>query len=261
MTLRLPSTVALLFSWISMASGGQMISTVHDSTPGQTPNQIGLPADGTAPIGSTAYVVSVTKEGTVGSLLAQDSVQAVVPEFTVVGGIAVTPDRKATEAGTWNQESRNGPSIGVEYQAWKGVFTELNYVNTNTRLQNYAINTWTMNRLSLDSGYEHSWRTGKLSPFVKLGAGVMVLVSGQATDHTSAGLDKRMELLTGAGLRYRLSNHVSAVLEYEGRIIRNPDFSDHSWKPERNFLSEGKIGISYAFNGSVRSKALRFKKN
>lgn len=210
-----------------------MLSTVDDSM---------------APLGPTASMVYGPKKAALGSVPAQDSVPAVAPELTVTAGLAVTPNRKATEGGTWNQESKNGPSLGVEYQAWKGVFTELNYVNTNTRLQNYAINTWTMNEVSLDAGYERRWHTGKLSPFIKLGGGVMVIMSGQATDHSSAGLDKRMEVLTGAGVRYRLSNHVYAVLEYEGRIIRNPDFSDHSWKPERNFLSEGKIGISYDFN-------------
>jgi opacity protein-like surface antigen len=63
-----------------------------------------------------------------------------------------------------------------------------------------------------------------------------------------------MEVLTGAGIRYRLSDHVSAVLEYEGRIIRNPDFTDHSWKPERNFLSQGTVGFAYVFGaGSEKS--------
>ena len=77
----------------------------------------------------------------------------------------------------------------------------------------------------------------------------MVLISGYATNNTTAGLDKRMEVLTGTGFRYRLNNHMSTILEYEGRLIRNPDFSDHSWKPQRNFLSEGSIGISYVFGG------------
>jgi hypothetical protein len=197
--------------------------------------------------GSTADTMSGTKAKTPDSLPAQDSVRAMVQEVTVNAGIAVTPDRKATEWGTWNQESRNGPSVGVEYQVWKDAFTELNYVNTNTRLKNYVINTWTMNRLSMDAGCEHRWHKGKLSPFMKLGAGVMVLMSGHATDHTNVGLDDRMEVLTGTGIRYRLSNNVSVALEYEGRIIRNPDFTDHSWKPQRNFLSEGNIGISYIF--------------
>jgi opacity protein-like surface antigen len=188
-----------------------------------------------------------TKSSTSDSPPSDDSIGAMAHELTVSAGIEVTPNRKATESGTWNQESRNGPSIGVEYRFWKGLFSELNYVNTNTRLQNYAINTWTMNRLSLDAGYEHSWRAGQLSPFIKVGGGVMVLMSGYANNHTSAGLDDRAEILSGAGVRYRLSNHMSAVLEYEGRLIRNPDFSDHGWKPERNFLSEGTIGIAYSF--------------
>jgi hypothetical protein len=200
-------------------------------------------------IGSTAFIISSTKAKSTDSLPTQRSIWTADPDLTVTAGLAVTPDRKATEDGTWNQESKNGPAVGVEYQAWKNLFTELDYVNTNTRLQNYAINTWTMNRLSLDAGYEHRWHTGKLAPFVKVGTGVMILLSGHATNYSNVGLDDRMEVLTGAGVRYRLSNHMSAILEYEGRIIRNPDFSDHSWKPERNFLTEGKAGLSYTFGG------------
>jgi len=177
----------------------------------------------------------------------KDSLQPAGHELTVNAGLAITPHRNATEQGTWNQESRNGPSVSGEYRAWKSLFAELNYVNTNTRLKNYDINTWTMNRLSLDAGYERRWRTGNLSPFIKIGTGIMVLLSGHATNGTNVGLDDRMEVLTGAGIRYRLSSHFSAVLEYEGRIIRNPDFSDHSWKPQRNFLSEGTLGFSYTF--------------
>jgi hypothetical protein len=223
MTLKLPSAVVLLFSCTSLFMCTSIMSGAQNNLDNST--------------------TQASANGT------QDSDSVSTHDLTVTAGIEVTPNRKATEGGTWNPESKNGPSIGVEYQAWKGVFTELNYVNTNTRLQNYALNTWTMNRLSLDAGYERRWRRGKLSPFIKLGGGVMVLISGRDTDNTSAGLDKRMEVLTGGGFRYRLSNHMSAFLEYEGRIIRNPDFSDHGWKPQRNFLSEGSIGVSYAFGG------------
>ena len=252
------SAVILLFICVSTVGNAQMPGTMHQSTLDGPPEVVSpdndekvqthdSPLGAGARIGSTAFIISSTKAKIPDILPTRDSVRPAEQDLTVTAGLAVTPDRKATEGGTWNQESRNGPSLGVEYQAWRSMFTELDYVNTNTRLQNYAVNTWTMNRLSLDAGYEHRWRTGRLSPFVKLGTGVMVLMSGHATNDTNVGLDERMEVLAGTGVRYRLNSHVSAVMEYEGRVIRNPDFSDHSWKPERNFLSEGKIGFSYDF--------------
>lgn len=173
-------------------------------------------------------------------------ISALASDLTVTTGLAVTPNRQATEVGTWNQESRMGPTAGIEFRA-KFLFAEANYVNTNTRLQNYALNTWTMHRVSLDGGIMHQWHAGRFTPFAKVGGGVMAILSGMDTNGTSAGNDTRIEGLAGLGIKYRLSHRFSAALEYEGRLIRNPDFADHSWKPQRNWLSEPEIGISYTF--------------
>lgn len=177
-------------------------------------------------------------------------------DLTLTTGIQVTPNKQATESDhVWNQESRIGPSAGIVFRKWftahQGIFVESNYGNTDTRLQVYSQNTWTMSRISLDGGYTYRWETGRLSEHLKAGVGSMVTICGMDTIGGSAGNDVRMEALVGAGLSYRLSRRFSAVLEYEGREIRNPDFTDHAWKPQRALINEPKIGIMYTF---VRSR-------
>ncbi len=176
-------------------------------------------------------------------------------DLTITAGLAFTPNRKATDTDSggqvWNQESRTGPSTGLTFRTWlshhSGLFGEVGYSNTNTRLANYDVNTWTMNRVTVDGGYTYRWMMGRFTPYVKVGCGAMIFISGMATNNTSAGLDDRMEGLAGSGLDYSFSRHLSLRLEYEGRLIRNSDFSDITWRPQRNWISEPRLGISYVF--------------
>jgi hypothetical protein len=176
-------------------------------------------------------------------------------DLTITAGLPVTPNRTATDTYSndhiWNQESRIGPSAGLMYRKWlgkhSGIFGETDWSNTNTRLGDYSVNTWTMNRITIDGGYTYHWLSGHWSPYVKAGVGCMVFMSGMAQNGTSAGLDNRMEELAGAGVSYRLSKRFGAVLEYNARFLRNPDFNDHTWHPQRNVISAPAIGISYTF--------------
>lgn len=174
------------------------------------------------------------------------AVSPLAGDLTVTTGIAITPLRTADD-GRWNQESRLGPTAGLEYRFFKGFFAEANYVNTNTRLGDYSINLWTMTRASVDGGYMPTKRLGKYELYAKGAIGAMTLVSGKALDLASAGLDDRLEWVVGAGVRRNLLNHLSIGVEYEGRIIRNPDFSDHTWHPQMNLLSEPKLTLTYRF--------------
>ena len=176
-------------------------------------------------------------------------------DFTITVGVPVTPNRQATDTNTvWNQESRIGPSAGLTFRKWlsihNGLFGEVDYSNTNTRLADYDVDTWTMNRVTVDGGYSYRWLLGRFTPYVKVGCGAMVFISGTALNNTSAGLDDRMEGLAGSGIDYRIRCRISPKLEYEGRLIRNPNFSDITWKPQRNWISEPKLGITYTFGQS-----------
>jgi hypothetical protein len=63
------------------------------------------------------------------------------------------------------------------------------------------------------------------------------------------GLDGRMDEIVGTGVNYRLSRRFSLLAEYDCHFFRNPDFTDHTWHPERNEVSEPKIGLTYTFGG------------
>lgn len=193
-----------------------------------------------------------TATGMILALFAALSVDAA--DLTLTIGAAITPNRQATEWGVWNQESRLGPTAGLIYRkslsAHHGVFTEANWSNTDQRLQVYSTNTWTMNRVSIDGGYMYRWSAGRWSPYLGVGIGSMVFISGRDTNLSTAGLDCRMEALGSAGVSYRLSSRFSARLGYEARWLRNPNFSDPYWKPQRNIISEPKIGLMYTFRGN-----------
>ncbi len=171
-------------------------------------------------------------------------------DITLLTGAQITPDRTAVDsAGLQQQKSRPGPSAGLAWTNWlsrhQGIAAEANLGNTNTRLADFAWNTWTMNRVSVDGLYVWRWPRRKLTPFVKGGLGAMITVSGQSPGHVVVGLDWRMEQIAGAGMTYRLTPQFALVAEYESRFFRNPDFSDHQWHPERNVLSEPRIGITW----------------
>ena len=181
---------------------------------------------------------------------------AAADDLTATFGTQITPDRTATtQTGIYPQQSRPGPSVGIEYEHWfnshHGVAFAVNYSNTNTQLADFALNTWTMNRLSFDGEYKYHWNFGKISPFAKAGIGSLVTLSGEAPPPGKfpVGLDVRLEEIAGAGLSYRLSRRFRLLAEYECRFFRNPDFSDHGWHPQRNEVSEAKFGIGYAFRG------------
>lgn len=171
-------------------------------------------------------------------------------EIALVSGAQLTPDRTAVDsAGLQQQKSRPGPSAGFVYTTWlgrhQGVGAEANLGNTNTRLADFASNNWTMNRVSVDGFYIYRWPRGNFTPFVKGGVGSMILVSGAAPSHIVVGLDWRMEQIAGAGFTYRLSPQFGFTAEYQSRFFRNPDFSDHQWHPQRNVLSEPRIGLTW----------------
>jgi len=188
----------------------------------------------------------------------QDTEVSHTSDFSITVGLPVTPNRQATDTDTgalvWNQESRIGPSVGITFCKWlsihNGLFAEVGYSNTNTRLADYGVNTWTMNRVTVDGGYTYRWTFGRITPYVKVGCGAMVFISGMALNNTSAGLDDRMEGLAGSGVDYSFSRRLSLKVEYEGRFIRNSDFSDITWRPQRNWISEPRIGITYTFGHS-----------
>jgi opacity protein-like surface antigen len=73
----------------------------------------------------------------------------------------------------------------------------------------------------------------------------MITISGHASGGPLVGIDWRMEEIAGAGVEYRLTRRIALNAEYVARFVRNPDFSDHDWHPERNVVSEPRIGITY----------------
>jgi hypothetical protein len=179
---------------------------------------------------------------------------AVLPgaDLTMTTGVQITPDKTA-DAGLYPQQSRPGPSVGIEYGHWftshHGVVFGVDYANTDTRLADFTANNWTMNRLGFDAAYEYRWNFRGVSPFAKLGIGSLVTLSGQAPGNVPVGVDWRLEELAGVGVSYRLSRRFGLLAEYECHFFRNPDFSDHAWYPQRNEVSEPKFGITYTFSG------------
>jgi hypothetical protein len=171
-------------------------------------------------------------------------------DITLLSGAQITPDRTAVDsAGLQQQKSRPGPSAGLAYTTWlgshQGVGAEANFGNTNTRLADFASNNWTMNRVSVDGFYIYRWPRRNFTPFMKAGVGTMILISGAAPSHIVVGLDWRMEETASAGFTWRLSPQFGFTAEYQSRFFRNPDFSDHQWHPQRNVLSEPRIGLTW----------------
>jgi hypothetical protein len=171
-------------------------------------------------------------------------------DITILTGVQLTPNRTAIAAdGLQRQISRAGPSAGIGARFWlsghSGLFAESTLGNTNTQLADFALNSWTMNRVSVDGGYIYRIPRGRWTPYVRGGAGTMITISGHAPGGQQAGLDWRMEEIAGAGAEYRVGRRFSLNAEYLARFFRNPDFSDHSWRPERNMVSEPRIGITY----------------
>ncbi len=171
-------------------------------------------------------------------------------EITITTGAQFTPNRNALDgAGVQRQISRTGPSGAAGVKFWlsshSGLFAEATFANTNTQLADFARNTWTMNRVSIDAGYIYRLNRGRWAPYVKAGAGSMITISGRAPGGPEVGLDCRMEEIAGPGVEYRLGRRFSFQAEYLARFFRNPDFSDHGWHPERNVISEPRIGIAY----------------
>lgn len=176
-------------------------------------------------------------------------------ELTVTAGAQITPDKTAiNQYGVWPQDSRVGPSAGMEYifdlGAHQGIGFLVDYANTDTRLANMDFNTWTMTRLVFAPEYVYRFRKGRFSPFLKAGVGGMITVSGKAAgapDAPGVGLDGRTDEIAGVGMSYAFSRHFSVLAEYDCNFFRNPDFTDHTWHPQRNEVSEPKIGLTYRF--------------
>lgn len=171
-------------------------------------------------------------------------------EITITTGAQITPNRTAmAPAGVQPQISRLGPTAGLAAKFWlsrhSGLFAESTFGNTNTQLADFSGNTWTMNRVSVDAGYVYRLPRTRWTPYFRAGAGTMITISGRASGGPRVGIDWRMEEIAGAGVEYRLTRNFSLNTEYLARFFRNPDFSDHDWHPERNIVSEPRIGITY----------------
>jgi hypothetical protein len=178
------------------------------------------------------------------------AVSVLASDLTITTGAQITPNKTA-DNGAYKQQSRLGPSVGVEFRKWfsahHGLEAEGNFGNTDTRLANFTLNNWTMNRLSLDGAYVYRFSARKVSPFIKAGVGVMVTISGHAPNNVLVGLDDRMEEIAGVGINYHIGRKLSLSAEYECRFVLNSNFSDNAWKPRRNEVSEPKIGLTYTF--------------
>jgi len=177
-------------------------------------------------------------------------------EITISTGAQITPDRTAIAAdGVQPQISRIGPTVDAGAKFWlsrhSGLFAESTFGNTNTQLADFTGNTWTMNRVSVDAGYVYRWTRTRWTPYVRAGAGTMITISGQAPGGPRVGIDWRMEEIAGAGMEYRFTRSFSLNTEYLARFFRNPDFSDHEWHPQRNIVSEPRIGITYRLRHSA----------
>lgn len=183
-------------------------------------------------------------------------------ELTLTMGGQITPDKTA-DSGRVQQISRPGPSAGIEYRSWftrhQGAAFQTNYANTNTRLADFALNTWTMNRFGVDGLYTYRWFVHRFTPFAEAGIGSLVTLSGHAPPPGNAfvGADVRLEELAGLGVSYPLSRRFSILAEYQCHFFRNPDFGDHGWHPERNEVSEPKIGLTYFFGTADTLRARR----
>lgn len=177
-------------------------------------------------------------------------------DLTFTTGVQLTPDRTAiSTSGLQPQISRVGPAAGLGVRFWlskhSGLFGESTFGNTNTQLADFTGNTWTMNRVCIDAGYVYRFIRARWTPYLRAGAGTMVTISGQAPGGPRVGIDWRMEEVAGAGMEYGLTRRLWLNGEYLTRFFRNPDFSDHEWHPERNIVSEPRIGITFKLGHSA----------
>ncbi len=141
------------------------------------------------------------------------------------------------------QSSKPAPFARIDYRIWRGFGLESTFTPTTTRLQDnpaiYAeynrVNQWRMQRLSLDPTYTQ--RLGR-HWFMRGGAGAMMTLSGKAQNGIPVGADQRFEEI--AGVAY---THGRMIWGYTAHLVRNPDFSDHTWHAQRNVISEFSVGI------------------
>ena len=171
--------------------------------------------------------------------------------WRIESGIEVTPNRTAIAQGhRWPQQSRIASVFGLQVIKWfkyNGVSLQSDWSNTDTRLANFSENTWTMNRVSFDGEYVRRFVLRSWQPFVKAGVGGTVFVSGHDRCPTpnescvgpDVGLDSRFEEILGAGIAKG-----RFVVGYDAHFLRNPDFSDHTWFPQRNVISAIFIGVN-----------------
>jgi hypothetical protein len=166
-------------------------------------------------------------------------------------GIEITPNRTAISQGhLYPQQSRIASVFELQTIKWfkdNGISFQSDWSNTDTRLANFSQNTWTMNRVSFDGEYLRRFVLRSWQPFVKAGVGSTIFISGHDRCPTpnescvgpEVGLDSRFEEILGAGVAKG-----RFVVGYDAHFFRNPDFSDHSWFPQRNVISAIFVGIS-----------------
>jgi hypothetical protein len=172
-------------------------------------------------------------------------------EVRIETGVEITPNRTAISRGRqWPQQSRIAPVIGLQVIKWfkdNGVSFQSDWSNTDTRLATFSQDTWTMNRVSFDGEYVRRFVLGSWQPFVKAGVGGTVFISGhdrcpkpgETCVGPEVGMDSRLEEIVGAGIAKG-----RFVVGYDAHFFRNPDFGDHTWFPQRNFVSAIFIGVS-----------------
>lgn len=172
-------------------------------------------------------------------------------EFRIQTGIEITPNRTAIARGRrFPQQSRVAPVVGLQVIKWfkyNGVSFQSDWSNTDTRLANFSQNTWTMNRFSFDGEYVRRFVVRSWEPFVKAGVGSTIFISGhdrcpianKSCVGPEVGLDSRFEEIVGAGIAKG-----RFVIGYDAHFVRNPDFGDHTWFPQRNYISAIFLGIT-----------------
>jgi hypothetical protein len=161
-------------------------------------------------------------------------------EITFYTGVQMTPARTANN-GLYNQVSRPGPVLGLGIAHWfgrNGIQFQTDWMNTDSQLGDYSVNTWTINRVHFDGIYLYRFSTGRWQPYLKGGVGGIIFISGRARNGIEVGLDSRIEEVAGVGLAYK-----RVSFGYEAHFFRNSDFSDHTFFPQRNVSSVLKVGF------------------
>ena len=184
---------------------------------------------------------------------------AIASDLSLTIGGQVTPDKIGLSSpGPQGQRdrvaqtSKPAPSFGFQYRQFLtkhfGFVAEASLTPTNTQLGHSALYIWQMERMSINGSAVYRITNRRVSPFIRVGGGTLVTIGG----HTKipgdiAGTDIRAEEIAAVGFDYNLLKHVSLRIEYIGHFTLNPDFSDHSWKPQHNLISEPKLGLTYTF--------------